>query len=329
MAVPNFYKWLVEPAQKNKTPEELAKLFIESGPELTNDQGKTLLHYSADEVFNHSDKFRLALINLLFEQKADANSVDNNGRTALHDFAAAPHIHKYLFFDNPIQAIAEIFFKNFAQFNIKDNENKTPLDWALQHSDPNTFVIKPLIKFMLLEQPNQTQPSSIDSHERASEYWNIYKNNIAKLQEQKIPGTECTLYDICAARNLTQLAKQHSPYHQQIQKFDSEELKNKFYEYSDHLLVNLKSLQQEMIKITNTNAAIPETRDSINRNVNVEKNLQINEDVVREIFNYLSPKEIQKMHVAVNPHALFRYKPELAEQANSQEKTNKSSCCIL
>ena len=40
-------------------------------------------------------------------------------------------------------------------------------------------------------------------------------------------------------------------------------------------------------------------------------------------------KEIQKMHVAANPHALFRYKPELAEQASSKEKTTKSSCCIL
>jgi ankyrin repeat protein len=192
MTIPNFNEWLVAPAQRNKTPDELAKLFIESGPDLTNDQHKTLLHYAADDAFKHQDKFRLALIKLLFEQKVDANAIDNNGRTALHDFAA-----KYqgmpLFFLNEYEDIAELFFNNDAKFNSKDNEDKTPLDLALQNANPDTFFIKTIIKFMLLEQPNLTQPSSIASHERLPEYWNIFKNNITKLQDQKIPDTECSL----------------------------------------------------------------------------------------------------------------------------------------
>lgn len=74
MIIPNFNEWLVAPEQRNKTPDELAKLFIESGPDLTNDQHKTLLHYAADDAFKHQDEFRLALIKLLFEGKISENS---------------------------------------------------------------------------------------------------------------------------------------------------------------------------------------------------------------------------------------------------------------
>lgn len=146
-----------------------------------------------------------------------------------------------------------------------------------------------------------------------------------KEKYQKIPDTECSLYDICATRNLTQLAKQHYPQHQQIQSFNPGQVRNEFYEYSDRLLVSLKSLQQEMPKIADVNASIAETCDFIYRKTDVP----VNEEVVREIFNYLSPKESQKMHVATNPHALFRYKPELIEQTSSQEKTTTNCCCIL
>lgn len=319
MTIPNFHEWLNAPTQKNKTPEELAKLFIESGPNLANDQNKTVLHYTADEVFNPKDEFRLTLIKLLFAQKVDTNAIDNNGRTALHDFSAAPHMQKYYFFDNPFPEIAEIFFKNGAKFNSKDKQGQTPFDLALQHSDPNAFVFKALIKFMLLEQPNLTQPTSIDNYERASEYWNIFKNNISTLQQQKIPGTECTLYDICRSNNPTQLAKQYYSQHEQIRNFDFEEIKNKFYEYSDRLSVNLKSLQCEIIKIANYEAGL----------IDVATSLNLNTDITEEIFKYLSPKECQKMHVAVNPYALFRYKPELTEPSSSQEKTTKNCCCIL
>lgn len=324
MTILNFHEWLIAPAQKNKTPEELAKLFIESDFNLPNDQNKTLLHYTADEAFNRNDEFRLVLIKLLFEQKIDTNAIDNNGRTALHDFTAEPHMQRYYFFDNPIADIAEIFFKNGAQFTIKDNEGNTPLDLALQHSDPNSFVIKPLIKFMLLEQPTLPQPNSIDSNERASEYWNIYISNINKLQEQKIPGTECTLYDICAARNLTQLTKQHYPQHKQIQNFDSEDIKNKFYEYSDGLLANLKSLQQGMIKIINTNTVIRKTSLILQKN-----NLPAIDDVVREIFKHLPDEAIQNMHKAAHPAFFKNKKNEVSKQIDTQEKTTKNSCCIL
>ncbi|WP_342220717.1 hypothetical protein [Rickettsiella endosymbiont of Miltochrista miniata] len=316
MALLNFHAWLLAPAQKNKTPEELAQLFIESGPDLTNDQDKTLLHYTADEAFKPNYEFRLALLKLLFEQKLDTNAIDSFGRTALHDFAETWDTSWFFLSFDPI---AELFFKHGAQFSIKDNEGKTPLDLALQRENADNFLIKNILKFMLLEQPNLTQPSSIDSHERLPEYWNIYKNNIAKLQEQKIPGTECTLYDICRSNNPTQLAKQYYFQHEQIRNFDFEEIKNKFYEYSDRLLVNLKSLQWEIIKIANYEAGL----------IDVATSLNLNTDIAEGIFKYLSPKECQKMHVAVNPYALFRYKPELTEPSSSQEKTTKSNCCIL
>jgi hypothetical protein len=106
---------------------------------------------------------------------------------------------------------------------------------------------------MLLEHPNLDQPNSIKSAGYLSDYWPIYKNNIHEMQNQKIPDTDCTLYDICAARNLTRFAKQHFSHHHQIRNFDPETVRNKFYEYSDRLLVNLKSLQQEIATIINMN----------------------------------------------------------------------------
>jgi hypothetical protein len=80
-----------------------------------------------------------------------------------------------------------------------------------------------------------------------------------------------------------------------------------------------------MLKIADANAAIAETCDFIYRKTDVP----VNEEVVSEIFTYLSPKESQKMHVAANPHALFRYKPELSEKVDPQDKATKSCCCIL
>lgn len=133
------------------------------------------------------------------------------------------------------------------------------------------------------------------------------------------------MYDICSARNLTQLATQHYFHHEQIQNFNPEQVKNKFYAYSDRLLVNLKLLQQEMVKIANANAAIAETRDFISKKIDAP----VKDDVAREIFHYLSPKESKIMHVAANPNDLFRYKPELFEKNDLHDKNTRSCCCIL
>ena len=323
MTSPNFYAWLYAPAQRNKTSAELAQLFIESGPNLLNDQNKTPLHYTANEVFNGQDKFRLTLIKLLFAQKIDANAVDNNGRTALHDFAEKFEDIPW-FFLNSFVKLAEVFFKNGAKFNIQNTDGNIPLDLLLGRSDPNPIVIKVLIQFMLLEQPELNKPNSIDSHDSASNYWKIYKNNIAELREQKIPGTECTFYDICATKNLTQLIKQYYSQHQQIRNFDPEKINNKFHDYSDQLLVNLKSLQQGMIKILNTNTTITKTNLILAKN-----HLSANEDVIREIFKYLPDKEIQNMHKAAHPSLFKNKKTEISKQTDMQDKTAKNCCCIL
>lgn len=79
-------EWFYNPTQKNKSNEQLAEeLVSKSVLRFPDEQGKTLLHYIANKFFEFRDEFRLALIKVLFNQKADANAIDQHGRTALHD----------------------------------------------------------------------------------------------------------------------------------------------------------------------------------------------------------------------------------------------------
>ena len=306
------------PTQKNKTPEELATSFLELVSKPPNNQGKTRLHLTADEA-PHQDKFRIALITLFFEQKDDANALDNHGKTALHDLAEKYEMPPLL---NSFETIAELFFKNGAQFNIQDTHGNIPLDLALQRSNPDSIVVKALIKFLLLELPHLAQPNSIKNARHLSGYWSICKNNIHAMQNQKIPDASYTLYDICAARNLTQFAKQNFSHHLQIRNFDPETIKKESNEYSDRLLVNVKSLQQEIARIVNTNTIITKTNLIFRKN-----QLPIIEEIIREIFNYLSPTEIQNMHKAVHPDFFKNKNAGVSEKIDVEDKITVS-CCI-
>lgn len=154
-------------------------------------------------------------------------------------------------------------------------------------------------------------------------YWNIYQHNISQLLEQKIADSGYTLYDICSSSHPAQLAKPLYHYHDQLKDFTSEAFKDKFYEYSDKLQNNLKWLQQAIIKIINTNTIINKTHLLLRKNLK-----PINEDIVREIFNYLSYPDIQTIHKAVHP-AFFKDSTAItSEKSNVKHKPTLSCCCI-
>lgn len=231
-------EWFYKPIQKNKSTEQLAKeLFIQSLFRFPDKQGKTLIHHIANKFFEFRDEFRLALIKVLFDQKADANAIDHHGRTALHDLLETWQDTPFSFAEK-FEAIAELFFQQGAQFTLRDNNKKTPLDVLLDNPNYNPFVIKVLIKFTLLRQPHLTPPNTVTRHKQAMEYWNIYQNSISRLLEQKIADSGYTLYDICSSSPPTHLVKPLYRYYDQLKEFTSEAFKNKFYEYSDRLQSN-------------------------------------------------------------------------------------------
>ncbi len=72
------------------------------------------MHYIAADFFNYKDEFRLALIKVLFDQKADADAIDNHGRTALHDLLETWQNPPFSF-AKKFEAITELFFQQDAQ----------------------------------------------------------------------------------------------------------------------------------------------------------------------------------------------------------------------
>lgn len=313
--------------QKNKSDKQIAEELVNHSALLFPDkQGKTLLHYIADDFFDFKNELRLELITLLFERQADANAVDQDGRTTLH-LLVAKWQDTLCSFAEKFDQIAELFFENGAQYTLRDKNQKTPLDVLLENPNHSPLVVKVLIKFMLLAQPSLPKPDCISNHENGTLYsdsWNIYKTNIDKLQLQKISDTDFTLYHICSSKNLASLTKPLYRYHEQLKEFRSASYQNNFHEYSDKLQNNLEKLQQNIIRIKITNEAV---NDSINF-LYSKNEVLLNEDVIRKIFTYLTTKEVSALHIASNPKAFFKYNPQLSKETDIKNKPTLSCCCI-
>jgi ankyrin repeat protein len=112
----------------------------------------------------------------------NSNPQDEHGRTPLHDFAVGkgapdPMPLEYI---NATKDMIDILVKMGGRFDIKDNDGKSALDLALDHT-PDVLV-KIFIDYSLRENPNLAKPSSLAAD--LSGYWDTCKLASKQLNSQ-------------------------------------------------------------------------------------------------------------------------------------------------
>jgi ankyrin repeat protein len=132
---------------------------------------------------------------LLFGNGANPNPRDEQGRTPLHDLAmgkgvVGPITREYV---DATANMIDIFFKNGAKFDIKDNNDKTPLDLALEHAPD--LLTKVFIKYTLLQNPSLVKPNFPDIKFELSFFWDTCKKEISQqLKTNLQPSTSSAAF---------------------------------------------------------------------------------------------------------------------------------------
>ena len=117
---------------------------------LRSREGMSALHFACD-------KKNMALIELLLENGANINSVDNNNGTSLH-WAC----------DSTTTETAMMLLENGADVDIKDNEERTPLHWAIDrnHYDLSAELLK-----------RGADINAVDKHKKTPLHWACTRAN--------------------------------------------------------------------------------------------------------------------------------------------------------